>query len=159
MGLQRNSIENLMKAYEPRNNRSVLKNIKLAGEVKRLEAPSLDLLKNEIGEKLLIKYLSLFISDIQDFFNIENKMNENQIIQTSEFILDDFQNLTIAEVSYIFQNAKKGFYGELYNRIGGQIIYQWFVKYKYGDDDEKLLREKYKLSPEAERKLQEKLKK
>ena len=56
-------------------------------------------------------------------------MSESQIRQTAIFIIDDFSMLTLADINMVFKRAKTGYYGELFNRIDGQIILSWFRKH------------------------------
>jgi len=56
-------------------------------------------------------------------------MNPKQINATAEMIADEFNKLTLADVYLVFKRAKAGVYGELYDRIDGQIILSWFRKH------------------------------
>lgn len=56
-------------------------------------------------------------------------MNTAQIMETCAMIMDDFYFLNLADVRLVMSRAKKGEYGQLYGRIDGQIIYQWFSQY------------------------------
>lgn len=56
-------------------------------------------------------------------------MDGAQIHDTCQMILDDFWALNSADVNLVMSRAKRGFYGQLFGRIDGQIIYQWFAQY------------------------------
>ena len=56
-------------------------------------------------------------------------MNENQIYETAQMILDSYPYFTLADINLIFKKAKKGDFGQIYDRLDGQIIFSWFTKY------------------------------
>ena len=90
---------------------------------------ALSVLRKEHGEQKVMACLALWINDLQSFLNISAKMNAPQIMETCAMILDDFYFLNLADVRLVMSRAKKGEYGQLYGRIDGQIIYQWFSEY------------------------------
>lgn len=81
------------------------------------------------GECEVVFMLAAWIIDIQRFLNISAKMDSGQINETARMILDDFWALNSADVNLVMSRAKRGFYGQLFGRIDGQIIYQWFAQY------------------------------
>lgn len=90
---------------------------------------ALSVLRKEHGEQKVMACLALWINDLQSFLNISAKMNAPQIMETCAMILDGFYFLNLADVRLVMSRAKKGEYGQLYGRIDGQIIYQWFSEY------------------------------
>lgn len=56
-------------------------------------------------------------------------MKEAQIIETAEMIMFDYPYLSLADLNLVFGRAKRGFYGQIYNRLDGQIIMTWFSEY------------------------------
>ena len=56
-------------------------------------------------------------------------MNENQLAQTINLLVEDFYYLNIEDFKLCFNNAKKGRYGKIYDRIDGMIIYEWVRMY------------------------------
>lgn len=56
-------------------------------------------------------------------------MGERQIAETVRMIIDDFYYLNFDDLKFCFNNAKKGKYGKIYDRIDGNIIYSWVQKY------------------------------
>ena len=91
--------------------------------------PALSGLKKAYGEERVMACLALWINDLQSFLNISAKMNTAQIMETCAMIMEDFYFLNLADVRLVMSRAKKGEYGQLYGRIDGQIIYQWFSEY------------------------------
>ena len=90
---------------------------------------SLILMTPEIGEIGVKALLSYAISDLVDFFNLGKTMTVEQIAQTVEMIIDEFGMLKIDDFKLCFSRAKKGYYGQIYDRLDGQIIFLWLNTY------------------------------
>lgn len=90
------------------------------------ETPALSELKKTDGEEKVLTVLEMWIVDINDFFNIQNKMKPGQIKETAIMILQDFYYMKIADLNLVFSNAKKGKFGTQYGYLDGSKIYQWF---------------------------------
>lgn len=92
-------------------------------------AYSLSDLRRIHNEDSVIMMLVAWISNLQSFLNVSAKMDAAQMYETCWMILDDFWALNSADVNLVMSRAKRGFYGQLFGRIDGQIIYQWFAEY------------------------------
>lgn len=92
-------------------------------------AYSLSALRRIHNEDSVIMMLVAWISNLQRFLNVSAKMDAAQMYETCRMILDDFWALNCADVNLVMSRAKRGFYGQLFGRIDGQIIYQWFAEY------------------------------
>jgi len=81
--------------------------------------------------------LTVLIVDTLNYFSVgvANSMNAPQIGNTITMILEEYSLYKIDFFVYCFENAKKGYYGTTYNRIDGQIIFDWLAKADkdYGD--------------------------
>jgi len=86
-------------------------------------------ISNEVGEKQIATVLVGLILRTSSFFNITNNLTENQAIETAFMLIDKFSSETIEDFVLMFKNAKSGKYGQLYNRLDGQIIIEWMFKY------------------------------
>lgn len=56
-------------------------------------------------------------------------MGQEQLVQTIQLIIEDFYYFNIEDFKLCFNNAKRGKYGKVYDRIDGNIIYEWLQKY------------------------------
>ena len=92
-------------------------------------AYSLSALRRIHNEDSVIMMLVAWISNLQRFLNVSAKMDAAQMYETCRMILDDFWALNCADVNLVMSRAKRGFYGQLFGRIDGQIIYLWFAEY------------------------------
>jgi hypothetical protein len=87
-------------------------------------------IKKHLGETQVRAILTLMISDVVKFLNLGNSMGADQVVQTVKMILEDYYFYRIEDFKLCFTNAKKGHYGEFYNRIDGQVIFGWLKKYE-----------------------------
>lgn len=83
---------------------------------------------SETNEAQTVDFLQLAIIDMLNFLNLNRTMNENQVKQTAEFILEDFSQLRISEIKYVFNKIKKGSV-QLFEGIDGSKILRAFAEY------------------------------
>lgn len=76
--------------------------------------------------------LVFLINDISEFLNIKDTLNPNQILSTIDLILEEYGYMKPEDFKLCFNQAKKGFYGTVYNRIDGQVILTWLKEYAIG---------------------------
>lgn len=79
----------------------------------------------EVGEIKVKALLTLLITECLDYFSVTNSMSDSQIAITVNFIIDDYVCYKPDFFMLCFDNAKKFRYGKNYNRIDGQIIFEW----------------------------------
>ena len=56
-------------------------------------------------------------------------MNAQQLMLTAELIMEEYYYLRIEELRVCFRMAMKGVFGPVYNRIDGQVFFEWIIKY------------------------------
>lgn len=88
-------------------------------------------LMNRMTPGLGIILLSKMISDTATFLNLGKNMSGAQIAETVELILSDVEakNLKPEDFKLLFANGKKGAYGKTYDRLDGQVIFEWIRAY------------------------------
>lgn len=91
--------------------------------------PTLAGFRRDTSEMHVLAIMTLLVNDLIDFFVVKNTMNENQLAQTINLLVEDFYYLNIEDFKLCFNNAKKGRYGKIYDRIDGMIIYEWVRMY------------------------------
>ena len=77
------------------------------------------------GELYIKGLLTIAVVDLVKFFNVGKTMGAEQVAQTVEFILSDFWMLKIDDIKLCFDNAKRGKYGKVYDRMDGAVILEW----------------------------------
>jgi hypothetical protein len=93
------------------------------------KSPALSGIKKELGDIHAKAILTIILIDLVKFFNIGKSMNDEQVGQTIQLIQDEFWMLKPEDFKLCFNNAKKGLYGKVYDRLDGQIILEWLGKY------------------------------
>lgn len=69
------------------------------------------------------------IAETLDFFNVSETMNDSQVAFTTDLILEEYPYFKLDDLKLCFRNAMKLKYGNVYNRIDGQIIFRWLKQY------------------------------
>lgn len=105
-----------------------IKTVEKAIELRK-ELPTLVTIKKEKGEEKARAYIELIILKLNDFFNVKEKMNKEQIEETASIILEEYYWMSIIEVLFVFKEARVGRYGEIKYAIDGGMILKWFEKY------------------------------
>lgn len=91
--------------------------------------PALAVFKKEYGEQSLQAILVIILTDLIKFFSIGKTMGQDQLVQTIRLIVEDFYYFNVEDFKLCFNNAKRGKYGKVYDRIDGNVIYEWLQKY------------------------------
>lgn len=107
----------------------ICRNINTPVQVFEANLPTMGSVKKVYGDDFAQAYIETWIVNISEFINIGKNMNENQIYETAQMILDDYPHYTLADINLVFKKAKKGDFGQIFDRLDGQIILSWFSKY------------------------------
>lgn len=70
----------------------------------------------------------MILTDTALMFNTGQNMNQDQIVNLTEIILEDYCWLKLDDLKLCFKNAMKGRYGQIY-RMDPSIILGWIEKY------------------------------
>lgn len=91
--------------------------------------PSIGEIQRLNGGLKLKTVIEIMIADLANYFNLGKSMNSSQIVETAEFILEDFKNLKIEDLKLCFKNVKKGHYGVIDKSLDGCQILSWLNSY------------------------------
>ena len=107
-------------------------------------SPMLVQIKNEKGQQAAIGVLVAMMDSCQQYFNLQQPMQPMQLALTAELIMEDYYYLRVEELQLCFRMAMKGEFGPLYNRIDGQVFFEWIKKYltKRGQITERIQQDK-----------------
>jgi hypothetical protein len=92
-------------------------------------SPALSEIKKQKGEQVALGVLVALMDECQQYFNLQQPMNPHQLMLTAELIMEEYYYLRVEEFRLCFRMAMKGEYGPVYNRIDGQIFFEWIRKY------------------------------
>lgn len=105
-----------------------------------LAAPKLNALRKSLGAEELEKLVVVVIKQFCDSVNVSNTMNALQIIECAKVYIMTFPNNSVKDLIMCLGNAKKGDYGQIYNRVDQQVIFDFLGKY----EDERARYQEYK---------------
>ena len=91
--------------------------------------PSIIRIKSIHGETVARATVSYLLSEALEFFNVKETMSDVQVAITVDLILEEYPYLQTDDLKLCFKNAMKLKYGQIYNRIDGQIIMSWLKYY------------------------------
>lgn len=125
------SCGNIQQVYNPKNLIANCKAIKTPMQAANSGMPSLISLERSVGREHVIRVIVLNLIFLQNMINVKTKLTEQQMLLLCEDILDTYPLNTInfADVNLIFQRVRRGEYGELYESISIDKVFQWFVRY------------------------------
>ena len=86
-------------------------------------------MKKNKGEQTALGVLVALMDECQQYFNLQQPMNAQQLMLTAELIMEEYYYLRIEELRVCFRMAMKGEFGPVYNRIDGQVFFEWITKY------------------------------
>lgn len=121
----------MLQIYSPASIKALTKRLTLANDLIKAEnnTPSLAYICKVMGnEQLALVLVKLHLIDLLDFLNPSRTMTMPQVEQTADLIISDYSYLKIADLLYVFKQAKKGEFGQLYEGIDGQKVLQWFTQ-------------------------------
>jgi len=91
--------------------------------------PTVGDIKRSYGEDFAQAYIETWIVNICEFVNIGKNMSPSQIYETATMIMDIYPYYKISDINLVFRKAKVGEFGQVYDRLDGQVILSWFARY------------------------------
>lgn len=73
--------------------------------------------------------VSYLLTEALEFFNAKETMSDIQVAMTVDLILEEYPYFKTDDLKLCFKNAMKMKYGEIYNRIDGQVVMSWLKAY------------------------------
>jgi hypothetical protein len=106
--------------------------------------PICQLIRTEGEENILKTVIALIIYN-SEYFLVRNKMSDGQAIQIASLFIEHYGTESLEDLMLCLKYAKINRYGTSYNRLDGQIIFQWFQQYldeKYQEVEKQRLEQK-----------------
>ena len=119
----------MLQNYNPKTCAVSLKGVNTVALALSAGTPTIGRLKRELGQLSIEAYFKVWIINLTDSINCTRPLKEHQIDECAELIVEEFNNLTIADINIIFKRAKTGHYGELYETLSIDKILRWFTDY------------------------------
>lgn len=90
--------------------------------------PTISSLKNEYGFNIVFKIITALILDFVNSINV-TQPSEGQIYEMAKELIADNPTYKPEDFKLFFTDAKKGKYGEMYNRFDMSVLYSWLKVY------------------------------
>lgn len=100
-------------------------------EVDVFRSPSAEiaLIRKEHGETFARAFMVGILADIVEYFSVGKSMGATQVAQTIDLILSRYYYFKPDDFKLCFNRAKQGYYGKVYDRLDGQVIFDWLNQY------------------------------
>lgn len=92
-------------------------------------SPALSEIRRHKGEQAALNVLIAMMDECQQYFNLQQPMTPQQLMLTAELIMEEYYYLRVEEFKICFRMAMKGEFGPVYNRIDGQVFFEWIRKF------------------------------
>ena len=92
-------------------------------------SPTLAEIRKDKNQQATVNIMVAMMDMCQQYFNLQQPMNAQQLALTAELMLEDYYYLRVDELQVCFRMAMKGEFGPLYNRIDGQVFFEWIRKF------------------------------
>ena len=93
------------------------------------ESPTMISICNEAGEAWARALMVKLVNNFVGFYSTNNTMNDYQIADTVDLVLEEYPHYKLEDYKLFFKMAKKGYFGQIFGRIDGEVILSWLKKY------------------------------
>ncbi len=90
---------------------------------------SISVMRKDLGEMVSTAFLTFIVTELIESFNVGKTMNDMQVVFTVNGIKEDYFFLKPEELKFVFNKAKKGGYGTMYDRIDAAVIFGWIEEF------------------------------
>jgi len=129
LALVMNTPRDYLSHYSPKNCIREFKTVTTIEKAIEMDSISLSKMSKDIGDEKTEGYVKLWVFYLNQLLNLKRPLNEVQIDEIAFTVVNEYRNLTIADINLIFTNAKKGQYGEFYESITIPKVLKWFNDY------------------------------
>lgn len=86
-------------------------------------------LKAQTSPIVVQVFLSKAINKCVGTFKVGQKMDKADLMETAQIIMNDYYYLKPEEIKYVLEGAKRGDYGQVFNRVDLPVVLGWFKSY------------------------------
>ena len=118
-----------MTFYNPNQARRKLVNIKNIQTAVLTQTPKISLIAKTYGDNKAENYIKIWLLDLNQSLDVKNPLSGKQIDDIAFYMVNDFRNISIADLFVIFSDVKKGVYGSMYESLSTDKVLGWVGKY------------------------------
>lgn len=128
LGIQIITKQKFLKNYNPANliNSGGVKSFE---EIFEKKSHSISKIRKEWGESFTVSYIKVWLVELNELLNLRRPMTESQISFAARLVVDEFYNLNINDLQFLFIKILKGEQGELYESLNPPKILTFFREY------------------------------
>ena len=93
------------------------------------DSPTMIAICNEAGEAWARALMVKLVSNFAEFYSTNNTMSDYQIADTVDLMLEEYPHYKLDDYKLFFKMAKKGYFGQIFGRIDGEVVLSWLKKY------------------------------
>ena len=97
-----------------------------------LDSPccSISVMNKEFGEEHLRVFMVKILNEVIDYFSVGKSIGAVQVAQVADLIIEEYYFFKPDDFKLCFNRAKKGIYGKVFDRIDGQVLFEWLSAYR-----------------------------
>lgn len=97
-----------------------------------LDSPccSISVMNKEFGEEHLRAFMVKILNEVIDYFSVGKSIGAVQVAQVADLIIEEYYFFKPDDFKLCFNRAKKGIYGKVFDRIDGQVLFEWLSAYR-----------------------------
>ncbi len=92
-------------------------------------APRLGAAIKAYGDVKMSAYIKLWLIDLNMMSGVSRPLNDAQLYFTANSIINNYRELSIADINLIFSKAISGDYGQFYEALTPPKVLSWFKDY------------------------------
>lgn len=82
-----------------------------------------------VNEEAVADHIVMMLMELKMFFIVDRCYNEAGAFQIANLIVAEFPQLTLEEICICLNMARKGYFGEDFQRLDGPTIMKWMQRY------------------------------
>jgi len=118
-----------MKKFSPVSMVMEYRHVKTVKDAIESEPNALSYYSKHVGDSVVIGMIEAHIFGLNDSINVKSPLKPLQMKEIAVEIESTFFYLSMAEIFYVFRQAKLGKLGKLYGALSMEVILDWFEKY------------------------------
>lgn len=118
-----------LKKYLPENFLPKIKSITTVKQALEQKTSSLARIKNNVGVVRTEGLIKVYLIRLNDLLDLKKPLSEASINEIASILMTDYYTLSMTDVAFVFQEAIKGKYGEMFESLTIPKVIKWFEIY------------------------------
>jgi hypothetical protein len=123
--------EKFLVTYSPNNVRRELKSVTTIQKAVKTKTPTVSKIAHTFGDLRAEKFIKVWLLDLNKSLDVKNPLSAKQVDDIAFYVVNDYRNISLADLNVIFSDAKKGVYGSMYESLSTDKVLGWILKYNH----------------------------